>query len=219
MRSVFIYALTEPDSEEIRYIGKAFDVQSRLKAHLGEKGRTRRHNWLKHLAAQSKKPRSKIIEECNEGNWQDRERYWIAYFRKEGFDLTNLTDGGDGVLGYVCTPEHRAKLSIARKGRTGWNKGIPHTEETKAKIRANSKPNRGTFAFGHVISVETRLKMSASHKGKPCAWNIGPKDEAFRKHRREYMLGRRLRLGKKHSQETRQKMSESQKRRYAKIES
>jgi hypothetical protein len=43
------------------------------------------------------KPEIEVIEECDD-NWQEREMYWISYY-KNIYKLTNLTEGGDGVKG------------------------------------------------------------------------------------------------------------------------
>lgn len=37
------------------------------------------------------------------------------------------------------TPESRAKISAANKGKEPWNKGRRHSEETKARIRERTK--------------------------------------------------------------------------------
>jgi hypothetical protein len=37
------------------------------------------------------------------------------------------------------TPESRAKISAANKGKTPWNKGVGHSEETKARIKERTK--------------------------------------------------------------------------------
>lgn len=37
------------------------------------------------------------------------------------------------------TAESRAKISAANKGKTPWNKGLGHSEETKARIRERTK--------------------------------------------------------------------------------
>ena len=63
--------------------------------------------------------------------------------------LRNLTDGGDGTSGAVHSPETRAKLSAASKGRK-------LSAEARAKVSAAaSNP-----------SPETRAKMSAALKGR-----------------------------------------------------
>ena len=43
-----------------------------------------------------------------------------------------------------------------------------HLESTRLKIGEKSK--------GRIPSMETRAKMSAAHKGKPCTWNEGPRN-------------------------------------------
>ena len=48
------------------------------------------------------------------------------------------------------------------KGNTPWNKGIPHTEETKAKIKEKRKKQ--------IFTKETREKLSKARKGKK-PWN------------------------------------------------
>lgn len=52
------------------------------------------------------------------------------------------------------------------KGNTPWNKGIPHTEETKAKIKEKRKKQ--------IFTKETREKLSKARKGKK-PWNTGKK--------------------------------------------
>jgi len=37
------------------------------------------------------------------------------------------------------TAESRAKISAANKGKTPWNKGLGHSEETKARIKERTK--------------------------------------------------------------------------------
>jgi len=74
----------------------------------------------------------------------------IAALRNGGVKLANMTDGGDGVSGYVHTDEARAKMSEAKIG-------TPRSDETKAKI--------GNANRGRVVSEETRVKIGAAGKG------------------------------------------------------
>jgi group I intron endonuclease len=63
----------------------------------------------------------------------------IAKYKAEGVPLYNLTNGGEGNVGWIPSAETRAKWSETRKGmHTGDNHpmyGKNHTDETKAKIR------------------------------------------------------------------------------------
>ena len=76
------------------------------------------------------------------------ERFWIAEYRNRGKAEYNISDGGQG--GALC------------KGKTPWNKGKHHSEETKRKISEAARN----------MSEETRRKLSEAKKGKP-TWNKG----------------------------------------------
>ena len=90
--------------------------------------------------------------------------------------LCNLTDGGEGSVGYKPTEEHRRKLSNANKGSLPTTSGRPltpehrnklsraltgrkHSAETRAKISDAAKLRRG-----RPVSPNTRAKLSAAVK-------------------------------------------------------
>ena len=67
---------------------------------------------------------------------------------------------GEAHKGKLLSEEHKAKL----KGRTPWNKGKAHSDETKQKIseRAQGRPSSRK---GVVLSDETKNKVSQSKSG------------------------------------------------------
>lgn len=140
---IYIYGLIDPFTEELRYIGKSIQPKQRLANQCNEHASTYRCHWIQSILSKGKRPKQVIIEVIAEsGNWQEREKYWIAKYRAEGYKLVNSTDGGDGVvnlppeskariinawIGRKHKPETLLKLSRARKGKK-------HTEEHKAKM-------------------------------------------------------------------------------------
>jgi len=67
--------------------------------------------------------------------------------------------------GHIVIKETREKISIAGKGRAAWNKGLktgPQSEEMKRK---KSEKMKG-INYGPPCTKETRMKISASQKGK-----------------------------------------------------
>lgn len=103
----FIYALSDPDTGRVRYIGKAKRWQKRYMQHCclpAITATTPRENWLRELILAGKKPAIHILEEAV--NWDRAERKWIKYYRATHPDLLNIADGGKGV-GHL----HRAKAA------------------------------------------------------------------------------------------------------------
>ena len=108
MNNIYIYALVDPDSLLIRYIGKSIRPKERLQNHMNEKSKCHRCNWLQLLKSQNKKPLMFIINILNiDDDWQSIERFWIKLGRDAGWPLTNNTDGGDGVPGLPLETRHR----------------------------------------------------------------------------------------------------------------
>ena len=98
--TTFIYILQNPVTLETKYIGKSNNPKKRFSYHcsVGYKSNNKTGNWLKSLKKLNLKPLMTIIDET-EDNWQDLESYWISQFRTWGFNLTNHTNGGEGVYG------------------------------------------------------------------------------------------------------------------------
>jgi group I intron endonuclease len=153
----------------------------------------------------------------------------------------NLTDGGEGCLGYKHPEEFKSKISKLMSGRKltpeqiqrmsevriGKSHG-PHSEETRRKIgEANrrrivteeTKKKLSEYFRGRKQSDEAKLKMSLASKGKPkseehrnniskgrTGIKVGPLSDAHKE---------KLRIagtGRKQSEETKRKRSETMKK-------
>lgn len=99
----FIYALCDPDTMEIRYIGKANNMQRRFASHLQEAKRKSRpvQCWIWSLVQSGRKPVMTMLEESQD--WAEAERRQIAKHKVCG-RLLNLAPGGDEPF---CTKEQR----------------------------------------------------------------------------------------------------------------
>jgi len=91
---VFIYTLSDPRDGQIRYVGKSVDIKQRMFDHLREKKRTKKNHWIIGLQSEGLKPIMEVIEESNDSDWQEAERFWITILRFYGFRLLNIESGG-----------------------------------------------------------------------------------------------------------------------------
>lgn len=110
----YIYALEFPEGC-IRYIGKTMDPEMRYRKHLRDaKYSTKSHRlaWINSLLKQGQKPIFSIIDIVPENEWAFWEKHYISLYSSWGFDLTNGTLGGEGV---VATMEVKQRISISCK--------------------------------------------------------------------------------------------------------
>lgn len=122
MRTIYIYTLKDPESNNIRYVGKTTNPKNRLNAHITRSKNNKYHSarWVKSLLNKGLKPILEVIEECADDNWQEREKFWIKFYN-EKCDLTNTLEGGEGGatfgrLGKPWTKEQHAANKLARTG-------------------------------------------------------------------------------------------------------
>jgi hypothetical protein len=200
-----IYTLSDPITNEIRYVGKTTrSPQQRLAGHIKAARRgmnTYVARWLRQVGM----PILGVVREVNDELGAQEERAMIALYRQQGCRLTNLTDGGEGSPGWIPTEETRRKISASLVGNK-YRLGIPHTEETKKRIGEKSKGNK--YSLGVRPSVETRAKLSAVHKGNK--YNLGRKLSAEHKMKISLSLqGNQYAVGYKHTAETKTRISQS----------
>lgn len=157
MKTTFIYALCEPETRTVRYIGKANEPEKRFKSHVQKSVRQKNHlgNWLRSLQFKNAVPDMVILREVEYDKWQEAEERYIRLARGCGMRLVNSTDGGEGI---TITPEILKKI-VAK------NTGKKRTPEQCAAISAR-QIGKDNPMFGKEVSLETRAKMSASRAGE-----------------------------------------------------
>lgn len=80
------------------------------------------------------------------------------------------TETGQFAKGNSFTSEMLEKMSIAKKGKSTWNKGIPMSDETKSKLSKVLSIKNPNKSRPH--TEETKEKISNLLKGRK-AWNKG----------------------------------------------
>jgi group I intron endonuclease len=153
-----IYALKDPISDDIRYIGKTKnDLKKRLYEHCtirNLKEKNHKNNWIKSLLKLNHRPVIILIEEVVDSDWQEREIYWIEFYKNIGNNLTNGTNGGDGGNGAKRSKDYIERLiDIKRKNGT-----LTRSDECRKRISESHK--------GKKLSKDHSDKLTAYGEGK-----------------------------------------------------
>lgn len=206
LKKAGIYKLTCVVNGKI-YIGKSVNIHKRLIAH---KHCEKKSSGICHLQNAIIKYgwRSfsvellEVIEDFDKLKDNtillEREAYYIQLFDSvdKGYNLCKFSTDRTGI---PCSEGHKNKIRLAKLG-------IPHTEETKQKMRKPKseahKEKCRVAMLGRTHSKESKEKMSRA--------NLGKKKRPFSTEAKEKM--RQARLGIKrgpHTEETKEKMRQS----------
>ncbi len=198
-----IYKITSPTGRV--YIGESYNLKRRFENYksINTKGQNKLHNSL--VKHGFEKHQFEIIEECEIGELKCRERFWQDFY-----DVLNgglncvLTKCGE--LKSVPSEETKKKQSEAQKGE---------------KNHMFGKYKELNHFYGKKHSQETKLKISEKAKKrfseKPNPLKGKKKNEETKKRASETMLNKYNNgyisplLGRKLSQENKQKISSSRK--------
>lgn len=131
MNKTYIYTLSDPITNEIRYVGKTDYPGRRYKHHLNSRlNNTYKEQWIFGLKKKGLIPKFEILDIVEKSEWVYWEQYWICQIKQWGFRLTNIGIGGEGGN---CTPETRKKISDSKKGSQS-RLGSKWTEEQRITI-------------------------------------------------------------------------------------
>ena len=123
--NISIYILKHPITNDIRYVGQTNNPKRRLSRHLGNSRtlKDKRHinNWIRSL---NTLPIMEIIEVCDYSIRNEREQYWINYYKTKGYDLCNASNGGAGAgigntncVGRKLSNSHKQRIRECNLGR------------------------------------------------------------------------------------------------------
>ena len=148
-------------------------------------------------------PKERILflkQELTYSESVDHEKYMIFVLGRKDLGtgiLRNLTDGGEGVENLA--PQTRRRISEKRKGQV--NRSGPHTSEAREKMsRAHT---------GKVLSEEHKQNIAKAMEGRRLS------DATRQKLKEKRAIQAPPTLGKKHSKETKLKMAEAARQRWA----
>ena len=92
---IYIYSLKDPITNQVRYVGKTGNLKNRFINHKNSSNNSHVSRWIRTLLKQDLLPIIEVIEECDKTSWEEREIYWIAYYKNLYPDLCNIRKGGN----------------------------------------------------------------------------------------------------------------------------
>lgn len=165
--TILIYALVDPRTNEIRYIGKTNNPERRLRQHFVRKyPNSPVSQWITSLFEKNITPIMRILEIITNGRWEEREIFWIKWGREHGLRLVNISDGGKGGRDRNHSAKTRQLMSEKASGENHSQYGRPTPEDVKKKIADSTRGEKNHF-FGKAHSDETKRKISEAKKGTP----------------------------------------------------
>jgi len=120
----YIYTLSDPRNNQVKYIGYSKNPKERYFNHLcTTKLKTKKNSWIKSLKRKDLNPILDLLDECSSiEEVHDLEVYWISQFKTWGFDLVNGTLGGEGREAPV---KNETKIKISKTLKDKYSKE-PH---------------------------------------------------------------------------------------------
>lgn len=182
MDIVFAYLITNKVTGK-KYVGVAKNTAKRWRQHVSN-ARSARLNSALHQAilkhGEDNFEFEVIACSTSREDIAKTECALIAQYACKAPNGYNLTNGGDGLSGLAKTPEHKAKIGNANRGRKLSPQhiakirlsriGSKRSAETKRKMKALQSTESYRLKISEImrgkkLSDETKLKMSKSRKG------------------------------------------------------
>jgi hypothetical protein len=164
----YVYRHIRFDTNEVFYIGIGSDNDGKYKRAYDTGSRS--YFWNNIVS----KTNYKVEIILNDITWEEaclKEIELIEFYGRRDLNkgtLVNMTDGGDGILGYIFSRDSREKRSISKLGDKNPSFGVyfKHTKEAKDKMKLSRAKQVNQPMQGKTHSEETKEKMKLSSKNK-----------------------------------------------------
>ena len=174
---IIVYGLLDPQTKHLKYIGRSSSGLERPKKHIWNMNEQktryshlRIYRWINSLKEIGEKPFIIVLEECtDEKSVAEAEKKWIKNARLAGYDLTNLSDGGEGNCGHKSiwkgTKKDPEKVELHAQKMRGRKRSQEQLEQARKKRELLNKTE---------VSENTRKRLSETSKHKkPIKDNFG----------------------------------------------
>jgi hypothetical protein len=171
----FTYAHSKPNGA-LFYIGKGSEKRAYAKDN--------RNPYWQHIVGKHGRTVDMLAGWDQEADAFLHEQFLIACFKDMGYQLANITDGGEGVSGHKHSAQTKAKMSA-------FQKEFQNTERMKAVHKANSEmaktPERrikhSAFVKAHMADPQNRerSRLAALKQAQDPLFIAAQRDRAFKR--------------------------------------
>ena len=127
-RQCGIYALLDPVTRRVMYVGKAEDIERRFRQHRDGNtfaGNVQKREWVVRLFHQDLKPECKVLQECESvADLDSAEKIWIHRYKAEGQAELNRSGGGST----------RASTRGSNMQREDWFQLVSNLRDTRSLL-------------------------------------------------------------------------------------
>lgn len=157
-RSHFVYALIDPISNAVRYVGCTTDILTRMKRHRTAPGVMA--IWIGGLELIGLQPRVKMLQVCRDSATGMRAEYrWIRRFLRAGCDLLNINK----------RPETYEKTMRPKESRPGRRPRV-----TAARMEPMAAASREAIRAKRIAKWEAKQAKLAERRAAPTATAPAP---------------------------------------------
>lgn len=173
-----IYALSDPNTNKVMYVGKTKQrLSKRLYSHCrkSRRGKTDKEKWILSLKVNGQLPICTKIDDVDDSIWKEREIYWISYYKSINPELTNISNGGQGCTGgrryedierrktvYQYTKDHKFIKKWDSITYAGKSLNISKVGISASAAPTNRKKSAGGFIWSFDPELKTPVELSLS---------------------------------------------------------
>lgn len=185
---VKIYALVDPITCKIRYIGRtSVKLSNRLSQHIHrakyDKAKTHKEDWIRSLLKINCRPW--IRQLCVIHGWEESYEFEVALIEKYRDRLTNFYDKGQGAL-RECRDEDKLKISNTLK--LGYSQGT--IERPKGKnVYVYNKDGSFYNEYPSIQEASRQLEVYFSIIKRHLNGKISPKNTPTKDGRKRFIRG------------------------------
>jgi hypothetical protein len=165
-RTIYIYALCNPGTDVVRYVGSTENPKSRLAGHIGEShmdwARTDKAEWIRSLSAQGLRPRLLILGQTTEDRRNEDEAAWMAMF--VGPDLL-----ADPYVRAIDWEYRREGVRLGQEHSAARRRGDIDEANRLLKALCVRSAERRRISYERRREAIRQLRISAQETPQPCA--------------------------------------------------